>query len=152
MFCPLIAFVIPFANFFVYLFLQRFAEEKIEDAEVLALPWPADRNTPDSGEPDSEEFVPKSDLAPARARGKTSAHGEEGDSDDVQILEVFAAMPISYAFPASNFPATQAGQVHDAEPLASQPPATSRKRTASAGPSEAAPKKRTKKSAQHLSK
>ena len=107
----------------------------------MSLPWPADRNTPDSGEPDSEEFVPKSDVASARARGKTSSHGEEGDSDDVQILEVVAAMPISYAFPASTSSANQAGQVHDAEPLASQPPATSRKRTAPAGVSEAAPKK-----------
>src|SRR3954466_8797312 len=124
MFCPLIAFVIPFANFSLSLFLQRFAEQKIEDAEVLALPWTADRNTLDSGEPDAEEFVPKSDIAPARVRGKTSAHGEEGDSDDVQILEVVAAMPISYAFPASTSSANQAGQVHRAEPLASQPPAT----------------------------
>ena len=146
MFCFLIAFVTPFANSSLSLFLQRFAEQKIEDAEVLALPWTADRNTPDSGEPDSEEFVPKSDVAPARARGKTSAHGEEGDSDDVQILEVVAVMPISYAFPASTFLANQAGQVHDAEPLASQAPATSRERTAPAGPSKAAPKKRTKKS------
>ena len=64
----------------------------------MALPWTADRNTPDNGEPDSEEFVPKSDVAPVRVRGKTSAHADEGDSDDVQILEVVTAMPISYAF------------------------------------------------------
>ena len=84
-----------FANPTLFLLLQRFAEQKTEDAEVLALPWTADRNTPDSGEPDSEEFVPKSDVAPARARGKTSTHGDEGDSDDVQILEVVAVVPIS---------------------------------------------------------
>src|SRR3954465_14926343 len=123
---------------FFLLVLQRFTEQKNEDAEVLLLPWPADRSTPDTGEPDFEEFVPKSDLAPDRARGKTSAHEEEGDSDDVQILEVVAAMPISYSFPASTSPPNQAGQVHEAEPLASQPPATSRKRTAPAGASEAA--------------
>src|SRR4051812_6683280 len=150
--CFLIVFVTSFAHSTFFLFLQRFTEQKIEDAEVLSLPWTADRNTPDNGEPDSEEFVPKSDIALSRARGKTSAHGEEGDSDDVQILEVVAVMPISYAFPASTFPANQAGQVHDAEPLASQAPATSKKRTAPTGPSEAAPKKRTKKSAQHLPK
>src|SRR3954468_10308314 len=112
-------------------------EKKIEDAEVLAIPWTADRSTPDSGEPDSEEFVPKSDVAPARACGKTSAHGDEGDSDDVQILEVVAAMPISYAFPAPPFPANPSGQVHDSEPLASRAPAASKKRTALAGPSDA---------------
>ena len=132
---------------FLFLVLQRFAEQKDEDAEVLSLPCPADRNTPDSGEPDSEEFVPKSDLAPARARGKTTAHEEEGDSDEVQVLEVVAAMPISYAFPASTFSANPAGQVHDAEPLASRPPVTSGKRGAPAGASETAPKKRMKKSA-----
>ena len=101
--------------------MQRFAEQKNKDAEVLLLPWPADRSTPDTGELDFEEFVPKSDPAPARARGKTSAHEEEGDSDEVQVLEVVAAMPISYAFPASTFPANPAGQVHDAEPIASRP-------------------------------
>ena len=129
------------------LLLQRFAEQKIEDAEVLALLWTADRNTPDSGEPDSEEFVPKSDLAPARSRGKTPAHEEEGDSDEVQVLEVVAAMPISYAFPASILSANPAGQVHNVEPLASRPPVTSGKRGAPASASEAAPKKRMKKSA-----
>ena len=113
----------------------------------MSLPWTADRNTPDVGEPDSEEFVPKSDPATARARGKTSAHEEEGDSDEVQALEVVAAMPISYAFPASTFPANPAGQVHDAEPIASRPPVTSGKRGAPVGTSEAAPKKRMKKSA-----
>src|SRR3954466_3161827 len=129
--------------------MMWFEEQKIEDAEVFSLPWPADRNIPDSGEPDSEEFVPKSDLAPARARGKTPAHEEEGDSDEVQVLEVVAAMPISYAFPASTFSATPAGQVHNAEPLASWPPVSSGKRSAPASASEAAPKKRMKKSAQH---
>ena len=74
-------------------------------------------------------------------------HEEEGDSDEVQVLEVVAAMPISYAFPASTFPANPAGQVHDAEPIASRPPVTSGKRGAPADASEAAPKKRTKKSA-----
>jgi hypothetical protein len=97
----------------------------------------------------AEGFVPKSYLTPARARGKTSAHEEEGDSDEVQVLEVVAAMPISYAFPASTFSANPAGQVHNAEPLASRPPVTSGKRSAPAGASEAAPKKRMKKSAQH---
>src|SRR4051812_31608829 len=87
------------------------------------------------------------DLAPARARGKAPAHEEEGDSDEVQILEVVAAMPISYAFPASTFPANPAGQVHDAEPIASRPHVTSGKRGAPASASEAVPKKRTKKSA-----
>ena len=134
---------------FLFLVLQRFEEQKVEDAEVLSLPWPADRNTPDSGEPDSEEFVPKSDLSPARAHDKTTAHEEEGDSDEVQVLEVVAAMPISYAFPASTFSANPAGQVHDAEPLASRPPVTSGKRGAPAGASEKAPKKRMKKSAPH---
>src|SRR3954469_24999200 len=123
----------------LFLFLQRFEEQKIKDAEVLALPWPADRNTPESGEPDSEEFVPKSDLAPARARGKTPAHEEEGDSDEVQVLEVVAAMPISYAFPASTFSANPAGQVHNVEPLASRPPVTSGKRRAPADAPEVAP-------------
>ena len=113
----------------------------------MSLPWTADRNTPDVGELDSEEFVPKSDLAPARARGKTSVHEEEGDSDEGQVLEVVAAMPISYAFPASTFPANPAGQVHDAEPIASRPPVTSGKRGAPASSSEAVPKKRIKKSA-----
>jgi hypothetical protein len=132
---------------FFLLVLQRFAEQKNEDAKVLQLPWPADRSTPDTGEPDSEEFVPKSDPAPARARGKPSAQEEEGDSDEVQTLEVVAAMPISYAFPASTFPANPAGQVHDAEPIASRPPVTSGKRGAPASASEAVPKKRVKKSA-----
>src|SRR3954466_8969155 len=127
--------------------MMWFEEQKIEDAEVLSLPWPADRNTPDSGEPDSEEFVPKSDLAPAPARGKTTAHEEEGDSDEVQVLEVVVAMPISYAFPSSTFPANPAGQVHNAEPIASRPPVTSGKRGAPAGASEAVPKKRMNKSA-----
>ena len=113
----------------------------------MSLPWTADRNTPDVGEPDSEEFVPKSDPATAHTRGKTSVHEEEGDSDEVQALEVVAAMPISYAFPASTFPANPAGQVHDAEPIASRPPVTSGKRGAPASASEAAPKKRMKKSA-----
>src|SRR3954471_618980 len=132
---------------FFLLVLQRFAEQKNEDGEVLSLPWPADRNTPDNGEPDSEEFVPKSDPAPARTRGKTSAQEEEGDSDEVQVLEVVAAMPISYAFPASTFPANPAGQVHDAEPIASRPPITSVKRGAPASASEVVPKKRVKRSA-----
>src|SRR3954468_16034754 len=96
---------------FFLLVLQRFAEQKNEDAEVLQLPWPADRSTPDTGEPDSEELVSKSDPAPARAPGKASTQEEEGDSDEVKILEVVAAMPISYAFPASTFPANPAGQV-----------------------------------------
>ena len=133
----------------LFLFLQRFEEQKSEDAEVLSLPWPADRNAPDSGEPDSEEFVPKSDLAPARARGKTPAHEEEGDSDEVQVLEVVAAMPISYAFPASTFSANPADQVHNTEPLASRPPVTSGKRSDPADASEAVPKKRIKRSAPH---
>ena len=92
---------------FLFLVLQRFEEQKTEDVEVLTLRWPADRNTPGSGDPDSEEFVPKSDLAPARARGKTLAHEQEGDSDEVQVLEVVAAMPISYAFLASTFSGSQ---------------------------------------------
>src|SRR4051812_35560586 len=107
------------------LFSQRFPEQTAEDAEVLALPWPADRNTPDNGEPDPKEFVPKSDAAPVRTRSNTSARADEGDSDDVQILEVVVVVPISYAFPAPSFPANQAVQVHDVEPLASKDPVTS---------------------------
>ena len=116
----------------------------------MALPWNTDRNTPDNGEPDPEEFIPKPEAAPVRARSKTSARADEGDSDDVQILEVVVAVPISYAFPSPSFPANQAGQVHEVDPLASEAPVASKKRTTSTDPSNAAPRKRTKKSSQHI--
>ena len=59
-------------------------------------------------------------------------------------------VPISYAFLAPSFLANQAGQVHEVEPVASEALVASKKRTASTDPSDAAPRKRTKKSSQHI--
>ena len=109
-----------------------------------------DRETSDDEEPDQEMFLPMMD-ATKRPTSKLSSirdWPDDEDDSDVEVMEAFDAIPLSYAFPAS---ANPGGQIHEDPPLATgEPvPAASKKRrgaasSSSSGPSQ--PSKRRKKS------
>ena len=89
--------------------------------------------------------------ATKRPTGKLSSIRDWPDDEDdldVEVMEAFDAVPLSYAFPAS---ANPGGQIHEDPPLATGEPipaAPTKKRgaasTSSSGPSQ--PAKRRKKS------
>ena len=95
-------------------------------------------------------FIPMAD-ATKRPTGKLSSIRDwldDEDDSDVEVMEAFDAVPLSYAFPAL---ANPGGQIHESPPLAVGDPvpvAPKKKReaasTSSSGPSQ--PGKRQKKS------
>ena len=127
-----------------------FLQQTLEDGTEPSLKWGKDRLVSDEEDPDQEMFLPAPEVTKRPSGNFFSLRNWPVDEDDsdIEVMEVFDPMPISYVFLAS---ANPAGQIHEDPPLASSEPApaASKKRAATSAASSGPPKttKRQKKSA-----